>query len=366
MLRFVATAILTACSLTAQIDSRQILDFLERTRDDKGLPGLAAAVSIDGKIVFSEGVGYAELDNRSPQTGRSVNNIGSVSKVVATVGLMKLVEQGKVDLDAEIQTYIPFYPTKKWPITLRHILTQTSGTRHYNGVEFGEHRSGALRHYDSFEEASKIWRDDPLLFEPGSAWSYSSHAFNLLQGVIESASGEDFESYLRQNVFEPAGMLATQFDVLSRVIGGRGHGYRRNDGGGFSHADREDPSFKFAGGGILSTVEDLVRFCDGLNRGMILKQTTIATMMKPQLDASIKTFGDNPRRLNFQQALGWRIATLRGHRYSTHGGSVKGVKTYLANFADAGLIIAVQGNEASFNPGPVALAIASMLLPPPR
>ena len=164
-------------------EHQQLLDYMERVRDDNDLPGLSVAVAVDGEIVFSGGVGYAELDNRTPQTGRTVHNVGSISKILAVVAVMRLVEQGKLDLDATVQTYLPYYPEKKWPITVRHILTHTSGTRHYNDVEFGEHRLLAMRHYDDFEEATRLWRDDPLLFEPGTLWSYSSHATNLIHGI---------------------------------------------------------------------------------------------------------------------------------------------------------------------------------------
>ena len=360
------TIVLTAVvvfPLQAQVDRQQLLEFLERVRDDTGVPGLGAAIAVDGEIVFSGGVGYAELDNRTAQTGRSVNNIGSISKVVATVGLMKLVEQGKIDLDATVQTYLPYYPVKEWSVVLRHVLTHSSGTRHYDGLEFGEHRAGAMRSYGSFEEATKLWRDSPLLYKPGTAWSYSSHAFNLLHGFIEKASGETFEDYLRANVFEPAGMLATQFDVPARVIQGRGHGYERDDQGRIVHTVYEDPSFKYAGGGVLSSMEDLVRFADAINRGVLLKKETVQIMLTPQLGPDVMTFAENPKPLAFQQAIGWRISELRVHTYSSHGGSVKGVKTFLANFADAGLIVAVQGNERSFSPQEPALAIARMLLP---
>ena len=124
-----------AAPLTAQSHSREgLLDYMEQIRNDNDLPGLSVAVAVDGEIVFSEGVGYAELQNHTPATGRTVHNVGSVSKVLAVVGLMQLVEQGKVDLDATLQTYMPWYPEREFPITVRHILTHTSGIRHYAGV----------------------------------------------------------------------------------------------------------------------------------------------------------------------------------------------------------------------------------------
>ena len=172
--------------LAAQRPSYEgLLDYMEQIRNDNDLPGLSVAVAVDGEIVFSEGVGYAELDNRTPAAGRTVHNVGSVSKVLAVVGLMQLVEQGRVDLDATIQTYMPWYPERAHPITVRHILTHTSGIRHYNGVEFGPHDLLRLRHYDDFEEATELWRDDPLAYETGTGWMYSSHAHNLQHGIVE-------------------------------------------------------------------------------------------------------------------------------------------------------------------------------------
>ena len=223
--------LLTPCVAAPSADPHQILDYLERVRVEGDVPGLSAAVSIDGEIVFSGGVGYAELDNRTPQTGRTVHNVGSVSKVLAAVGLMQLVEQGRVDLDAAIQTYLPYYPEKSKQVTLRHILTHSSGTRHYREGEFGDHRLASMRPYESFEEATRLWRDDPLLFEPGAFWLYSSHAMNLLHGVIEKVSGESFEAYMRRRVFTPSAMLATQFDVPERIVPNRGRGYVQDDRG---------------------------------------------------------------------------------------------------------------------------------------
>ncbi len=348
------------------VERQQLLDYMERVRDDNDLPGLSVAVAVDGEIVFSGGVGYAELDNRTPQTGRSVHNVGSISKVLAVVGLMRLVEQGKLDLDATIQTYVPYYPEKKWPITVRHILTHTSGTRHYNGVEFGEHRLLAMRHYDDFEEATRLWRDDPLLFEPGTLWSYSSHATNLIHGVVEKLAGEDFETYMRRHVFEPASMLASQFDVPSRVIRNRGHGYVRDDQGRFVHPIWENPSYKYAGGGILSTAEDLVRFAIAINEGVLLDPETVRMMHEPQLDPSVKRFvpDGEPQPRDFRQALVWRILEDQaGRTFPSHTGTVKGTRSFVANYHEQGVVVALQANAFPFDSPRYGMAIAQMFLP---
>src|SRR5262245_38666176 len=133
----VLTLFMTAASHAA--DKReQALAYLERMRVQSGVPGMSAAVAVNGTIVFSGGAGFANLEQGAPQDGTTVHNIGSVSKTLAVVAVMQLVERRKVDLDAQIQTYLPWFPRKQQPITLRQILTHTSGIRHYQAGEFGE------------------------------------------------------------------------------------------------------------------------------------------------------------------------------------------------------------------------------------
>ena len=356
--------------LAAQRPSYEgLLDYMEQIRNDNDLPGLSVAVAVDGEIVFSEGVGYAELDNRTPATGRTVHNVGSVSKVLAVVGLMQLVEQGRVDLDATVQTYMPWYPERAHPITVRHILTHTSGIRHYDGVEFGPHDLLRLRHYDDFEEATELWRDDPLAYETGTGWMYSSHAHNLQHGIVEAASGMDYEEYLKRFVWEPAGMFATQFDVPSRVVQNRGRGYMRGESGRFVHPPPEDPSYKYAGGGIISNVEDLVRFGLAINDGRLLAPETVAEMHRSQLEPGIREIDpSSPDGLGepiaHEQALAWFIRTDQaGRRYPSHTGTVKGTRSFLANFDEYGVVVALQTNALPFDSARYGEAIAQMFLP---
>ncbi|MEM9314600.1 MAG: serine hydrolase domain-containing protein [Pseudomonadota bacterium] len=347
----------------------QLLDYMQQIRSANDLPGLSVAVAVDGEIVFSEGVGFAELDNRTPATGRTVHNAGSVSKVLAVVGLMQLWEQGKVDLDATIQTYLPYYPERAFPVTVRQILTHTSGIRHYNGVEFGPHDLLRFKHFDNFEEATELWRNDPLVFEPGTAWMYSSHAHNLQHGIVEAASGLGFEEYLKKYVWEPAGMMATQFDVPSRVVENRGKGYLRDNNGPFVNAPAEDPSYKYAGGGILTTAEDLVRFALAINEGRLLSDRAVAEMHRHQIDPSLQRFipGADPQALDHQQALAWWIRTDQaGRQYPSHTGTVKGTRSFLANFDEYGVIVAIQANALPFDSARYGEAIAQMFLPVPR
>jgi len=350
-----------------EVDRAQLLDWMEQVRHENDLPGLSLAVAREGRILFSGGVGHAELEHRTPQTGRTVHNVASISKVLAVVAMMQLVEEGAVDLDAPIQTYLPYYPEKRWPVTVRQILTHTSGTRHYRQGEFGEHGLLRARHWDSFQEATALWRDDPLLFEPGTRWSYSSHAMNLMHGIVEEASGTEFEGYMRRHVFEPAGMLSSAFDIPRRVMHNRGHGYVRDEEGGrFVHPFPEDPSYKYAGGGMLSTAEDLVRFGTAILEGRLLGPEAVQEMWAPQIEPSVRRYVANgeDQPLDHEQALAWWIRTdPAGRRYPSHTGTVKGTRSFLGVFPEQELVVALQANALPFDSAGYGEAVAQLFLP---
>jgi serine beta-lactamase-like protein LACTB len=351
--------------LSAQVDAEQIRTYMEQVRNETGVPGMSVAIAIGNELVFSDGVGFAELDNKVLATGRTVHNVGSVSKALAVIPIMQLVEQGKVDLDATIQTYLPYYPEKAHPITVRQVLTHTSGIRHYNGREFGPYGLLEMRHYGEFEKATELWRDDPLLFEPGIYWLYSSHAMNLMHGIVESVTGMNFEAYCRKYIWEPAGMLSTSFDVPSRVVQNRGRGYVRDQNGVLVNPRYVDVSYKYAGGGMLSTVEDLVRLGIALNRGLLLSRETIQEMYRPQLDPSIRRFVHNgePVPLQHKQAIVWWIRTdPQGRDFPSHTGTVKGTRSFLLNYPGIGVVVSLQVNSLPFDSAQYGMAIAQMFV----
>jgi CubicO group peptidase (beta-lactamase class C family) len=354
-------------SAQAQIDSEAIENHLEQLRLATGAPGISLSVAIGGETVYSGGVGYAELENLTPADGKTVHNVASVSKVMATVAVMQLVEKGLVGLDDTIQKYVPTFPKKRQPVTLRRILTHTSGIRHYKNGEFGPHGLREMRRFTDIEEAMQHFSDDPLLYDPGSYWMYSSHAFNLLQGVIEKASGMGFEEYMKRQVWEPAGMLASSFDVPERIVHKRGQGYVRNEEGILEHPRYADVSYKYAGGGMLTTVDDLVRLGIALNDGTLLKPETVKTMYTVQVDDDVLQFhaDEEPEKRSFQQALGWRVdKDAQGRPYINHTGTVKGTRSFIMNYPELDLVLALQANVLPFDSRRHGSALAQMFLPP--
>src|SRR6266704_1220712 len=171
------------------------------------IPGVQVAVAVNGKLVWSEGFGYADAARRRPVTRETQFRIGSVSKPLTATAVALLYEQRKLDLDAPVQRYVPTFPEKGYPISTRQLTGHLAGIRHYRDREFFSNR-----HYATVLDGLKIFQDDSLLFPPGTRFSYSSYAWNLVSAVVEGASGEDFLRYMAVHVFRPLGLTRTTPD----------------------------------------------------------------------------------------------------------------------------------------------------------
>ncbi|MCP5113774.1 MAG: beta-lactamase family protein, partial [bacterium] len=169
-----------------------------------GAPGVAVAVGVDGTIVWSEGFGLADIEQRVPVTPATKFRIGSVSKPLTAAAVGLLHEEGRLDIDAPVQRYVPSFPVKKHEITTRLLAGHLAGIRHYRAAE-----NYSARHYPTVVEGLDIFKNDPLLHPPGTKYAYSSYGWNLISAVVEGASGTDFLTYMRTNVLEPLGMRNT-------------------------------------------------------------------------------------------------------------------------------------------------------------
>jgi serine beta-lactamase-like protein LACTB, mitochondrial len=245
------------------------------------VPAFSVAVIEENQIRFRRGYGMADLENFVPAKEYTVYRIASVTKSLTAVAAMQLVEKGKLDLDAPVQKYVPSFPTKNFPITTRQLLGHLSGIRNYRAGE-----SERTNRYNTLTEALGIFKDDPLDFEPGTRFSYTTYGYTLLGTVIEGASGMTFADYLRENIFKPAGMQHTQVDDLFVIIRNRARGYRPivygQFDGNYRNSSLMDSSYKIPGGGLVSTAEDLARFAIAAQNGVLIKPETFAEMSKSQ------------------------------------------------------------------------------------
>ena len=317
----------------------------------ENIPGFSIAVGLNGEVLWSEGFGLANLEHRVPVTTLTKFRIGSVSKPVTAMAMGILMQEGRLDLDEPVQTYVPSFPEKEYPITVRQLSGHIAGIRHYRENEnFSAHRYGTV------EEGLEIFKDDPLLFEPGTEYSYSSYGWNLLSAVVEGAAGVRFLDFMRDRVFEPLEMRHSMAGHTDSIIAHRTAFYvRSQDDRRLINAPFVDNSYKWASGGFLSTPEDLIRFGSAHLESGILDDSTLRIFFTSQKLNNGEETG---------YGIGWRTGVNeRGEQIVSHtGGSVGGTTVLLVN-RDRGLVVAAVANISRARMGPqLATRIGDLFL----
>ena len=281
-------------------------------------PGISAAIVENGELVWSEGFGFADLENSVPATSRTLYRLGSVSKTITATAAMQLWERGKIDLDAPVQKYCPAFPQKEWPITTRELLGHLGGIRHYKSESQDDPEIGNTKHFESLADGIKFFANDPLVAKPGTEFHYSTQGYTLVGCAIEGATSEKFTDYLRENIFQTAGMSETQDDDLIKIIPYRTRYYSKDKSGAVVNADLLDSSYKIPGGGLISSADDMARFEIAVLNDTLIKRATRDIMWTPQKTVDGKRNG---------YALGWGTGTENGVFHIGHTGSQQGTST---------------------------------------
>ena len=329
---FCAAALCAAPAISpSRIERIEQLVSAEMARQN--IPGLSISIASEGSIKWSAGFGMADLENFVPAKSSSVYRLASISKPITAVAAMQLVEQHKMDLDAPVETYVPHFPRKSWPVKIRHLLTHQSGIRHYRDYDTDNRE---WRHYYSTAQALRRFQDDSLMFEPGTKRMYTTYGYVLLGAAVEAASGTSLMDLFRERIFRTAGMTTIRDDNTFELIPNRVRGYRRTKDGRIVNCDFTDTSYKIAGGGLISNADDLVKFALAFDSGLLVKKATAAQMLTPQ-------------RLNngdlTVSGLGWILLTdVKGQQWWGHSGGQQGTTTDLIFLPGAGTAIAVMMN----------------------
>jgi serine beta-lactamase-like protein LACTB, mitochondrial len=285
------------------------------------IPGLSAAVVLDGRPYWSQGFGMADLENYSLATSATLFRLGSISKPISATAVLERWERGELDLDAPVQKYCPAFPQKEWPITTRELLGHLGGIRHYNPDGKGDIPEDSARHFASMEESLGLFASDPLVAKPGTKFHYSTYGYTLVGCVLEGAASEKFIHFLRKNVFEPAGMEQTRDDDFSTVVPHRSRWYHRDKRGVVRNAGVLDSSYKIPGGGIISSADDLASFEAAILADKLVKRAT-----RDLLWTSLKTADGKETGYG----LGWGIMDKFGLHILAHAGSQQGTSTAFA------------------------------------
>jgi CubicO group peptidase (beta-lactamase class C family) len=305
--------------------------YVQKLRDVFEIPGLAVAVAIDDSIVWSEGFGYANVEKNTPATPETMFRVGSVSKILTAGAVALLYEQGRLDLDVPVQKYVPEFPDKGHAISTRQLAGHLSGIRHYTLDEQED-----KRHYDDVIAALEIFKDDGLQHPPGERWSYSTYGWSLISAVVQRAAVQPFLKYMRDRVFDPLGMKNTGPDDITATIANRTIFYEGTE----RIASDIDISYKWAGGGFLSTAEDLVRYGSAfLPSSNFLKPETIEWLFTNQ------TTNDGQVVLH---GIGWVVQKFEnGKPLYYHGGTITGGQAILVVQPEDRMVVAMLANRSS-------------------
>ncbi len=291
--------------------------------NEEQVPGLAITVLKSGKTVFQRGLGYCNLDMKAPiDPGHTIFRIASVSKPIAATALAHMVADGMIALDASLYDYVPYYPKKEFDFTIRQLAGHTAGIRGYRGIEYGLNKPYTIK------ESIALFKDDPLLFEPGTGYHYNSYDWVLLSLAMQEASGLPFAGYVQEKVLDPLGMKNTLTPALRTEVSERSFNkgvhtiaqadqtqittfYSKNKRG-FRPAIPVDNFYKLAGGGYLSTTTDIARLGQAYLNGTILNQNALEPFLTAQTVAGKSTY----------YGLGWQVSEdAKGRPYYGHVGN---------------------------------------------
>lgn len=328
-----------AIGLSAQTKSEIADEKLQAFVASSKVPGLSISISQKGALVYSKGYGFADREKQIPIDPSTTKfRIGSVSKTLTAAALARIYDDGKIDLDAPIQKYVPIWPKKGETLTLRLLAGHLAGIRHYKGLEFLSRTK-----YENVHDGLSIFINDPLINTPGTKYSYSSYGWNLISVAMENAAApqggfltsKDFLKLVQSEVFDALKMTNTVPDHADQEIANRTQFYQFKNGEPVI-APYVDNSYKWAGGGFIGTTEDLCKFGQAHMKAGYLKAATLVEWQKSQQTNAGK---------DTNYGIGWRTfkresgKTFLGHS----GGSVGGV-TYFLIHQPSETVLAITGN----------------------
>jgi CubicO group peptidase (beta-lactamase class C family) len=329
---------------TTAVRADKVDDFVKAEMQKQRIPGLSLAVVKEGKVIKAEGYGLANIEHKIPARPETVYKIASVSKQFIATGIMLLVQDGKIGLDDKVGKYLDGTPESWKGITVRHLLTHTSGIVR-EGPGFDPFKD--QKDIDVIKSAYPL----PLRFPTGEKYEYCNVGYFSLAEIISRISGKPWGDFMNERVFAPLGMTATRPTSVSAIVPNRASGYEwRND------KMQNAPEYIAVrpSGAFLSTALDLAKWDAALYTDAILKQTTREQMWTPVKLNSGATY---------PYGLGWQIEPLGKHRRVHHGGSLPGFRSHFARLPNDKLSIIVLTNSGSANPGAIVRGVAAIYLP---
>ena len=352
------TAAVLISRLTSHVSPLAAQDFT--TRADSILhafvgadaPGCAVAIDSAGSVAYRGAFGLAELEHQIPITVGTIFEAGSVSKQFTAAAVLLLEARGELSLDDPVQQWFPEIPRYQWPVTIRHLMLHTSGMRDWGavmGLAGWPRWTAAYTHADAL---AIIARQRDLNHEPGAAFSYTNTGYNLMAMLVERVAGESFAAFTHREFFQPLGMTHTTWrDDYTRIVPGRAQAYQRRDGAW--HLDMPIEHV-FGNGGLLTTVEDLLRWTAALATGRL---------GSPDVSTAMRTSGryTDGRPVNYGGGI--FLTPIRGVTSFNHGGATAGYRAFLGYFPEQQVSAAILCNRADANTAALNITLLGGVLP---
>ena len=322
------------------------------------IPGVSLAIVRDGRILKAQGYGLANLELKATATKETVYEIGSNTKQFTAAAIMMLVEDGKIHLDDSVTKYFPEAPQAWRGITIRHLLTRTSGIQNHVAVPDW---LDVFRTNLKFETAPprdellKMFFKLPLEFQPGETWAYDNTGYYLLGIVIEKASSKSYWQLLGERIFKPLAMNATRSTDPQPIVPSRASGYEWK-GDHFENRPILLPAIAFSAGSLLSTAEDMAKWDAALQSEKLLKKSSLDRMWTATVT---KDGSDAP----FNYGFGWFVDSYHGHRFVQHSGGTPGFSSVVYRFLDDKLTVIVLTNHSDRILDQLAIDLAGICLP---
>lgn len=308
---------------------------LENAIKENQSVGIVAGLAIDRTIKWQHAAGFSNVESKIAFDTLTTTRIASIAKPMTAIAIMQLYEQGKLKLDEPIQTYLPTFPKKKeGEITIRHLLQHSSGIDGYKNNKEQENKTN----YATLSDAVSIFKDRALVAAPGQAFHYTTYGYVVLGLIIEKVSGMSYEAYLQSNIWEKAQMTNTGIEYIDKISPNKSMIYHKNSKGTISIAEQTNLSDRIPGGGVYSTVSDMLRFGNAIINFDLIKESTFKMMVE---NPSLKTQGNG-------YGLGWYLYGENpnyGNVYG-HNGTQTGASTFLMLLPEQKTTIVVLSNTS--------------------
>lgn len=327
--------------------STKIDEFINAEMKAQQIPGVALAVVKDGKIVLERGYGLANVEHQVPVKPETIFQSGSTGKQFTATAVMMLVEEGKLSLDDKVNKYFTDAPEAWANITVRHMLSHTSGMTDYP-------QDFDLRRDYTEDELYQRIKPIPLAFQPGEKWSYSNLAYVMLGILIHKVSGKFYGDFLQERVFKPLEMTTARIISEAEIVPNRAAGYRVANGQ-IKNQEWVSPTLNTtADGALYLTIYDMAKWDAALYTEKLLKKSSLEQMWMPVKlnDGKTHPYG-----------FGWGLGEVRGHRIIEHGGAWQGFKAQITRFVDDKLTVIVFANQIRANQAKLARGVAAIVNP---